>query len=563
MFKTRIAQLLAGALTEEGIDAEEIKLLLEIPPNPTLGDYALPCFGLAKRLRMAPNKIAAQLAEAIAEDAWLAKVEVVGGYLNLFLEPSCYIAEVLGAVLTQGNRYGSGEEEGNIVIDFSSPNIAKPFSIGHLPSTVIGHSLARIYRHLGFNVVRINHLGDLGTQFGKLMVAYHRWGEDQAIETKGIKELLRLYVKYHQVAEEDPELDNEARAWFKGLEDGDAEAVRLWEWFRALSLQEFERVYRRMGIEFDSYLGESFYNDKMDEVLKTIIEAGIATASEGALVVDVGDDIPPCLLKKSDGATLYATRDITAAIYRWNQWKFVKSLYVVGVTQSLHFDQVFRVLNLLGHHWAQRCQHVPFGTILFGDEAMSTRRGNVIFLEDVLEEAVTRIRTVIAARNPDLADPDGVAEQVGIGAVIFNALAHSRIKDTEFDWEKVISLEGDTGPYVQYAYARGRSVLAKAEETDEAGFAPQALTDPEALAVIRLLERFPEVVRGAAEKDEPSLIARYCLDLAAAFNTFYHARRILGVDDTTQTARLALVRGVCQVLEIGLYLLGLEAPEEM
>ena len=563
MFKEKIVKELTNVLESKGFEGISVEGFIEVPPSPELGDYAFPCFRLAKQMRKSPIEIATELAGVFAELSWIKDVVANNGYLNFFIDPDHYSREVVGQILEQGEDYGARNYGGTVVIDFSSPNIAKPFSVGHIRSTVIGNSLAKIHKHLGFAVERINHLGDWGTQFGKLMVAYKSWGDSPALQEEPLKELLRIYVKYHQEAEKDGSLDDNARAWFKKLEDGDQEALELWKEFRKVSLIEFKRVYERLGVEFDSYDGESFFNDKMEAIVNYLEEKQLLSESDGALVVDVGEDLPPCLIKKKDGATLYATRDITAATYRWDKYKFEKLLYVVGVTQSLHFEQVFRVLKQMGYSWADRCIHVPFGTILFGEESMSTRKGNVIFLEDILDQAVNKVKEILKERNLPADQGTDIAEKVGVGAVIFNELSHNRIKDIEFDLDKIISFEGDTGPYVQYTLTRIKSLLRKADDREYNEFNPECLTDAEALSLVRQLEKFPQVIEKAGRNNEPSLVARYCLDLAASFNSLYHNHRIIGSGEEMECARLAITKATNLVLSLGLSLLGVPIPDAM
>lgn len=563
MFAKIIAKELTNVLKGKGYEDISVKEYIEVPPSPELGDYAFPCFRLAKQMRKSPIDIATELASVFSDFRWIKNVVANNGYLNFFLDPLYYSREVITQILEHGEAYGAKKDSGMVVIDFSSPNIAKPFSIGHIRSTVIGNSLANIYKHLGFTVERINHLGDWGTQFGKLIVAYKSWGDPYALQNDPLNELLRVYVKYHQEAENDCSLDDSARAWFKKLEDGDQEALELWREFRKVSLIEFKRIYDRLGIEFDSYDGESFFNDKMGAIVNLLERKQLLSESDGALVVDVGEDLPPCLIKKTDGATLYATRDITAAIHRWDKYKFEKLLYVVGVTQTLHFEQVFRVLRRMGYSWADRCIHVPFGTILFGKESMSTRKGNVIFLEDILDQAVAKVHEILKERDLPEVQRTCIAEKVGVGAVIFNELFHNRIKDIEFDWDRIISFEGDTGPYVQYTLTRTKSLLCKAHDRVLNKFKPEYLTDDEAQTLVRQLERFPHMIEKAGHNNEPSLVARYCLDLSAAFNAFYHKHRIIGTGEETECARLAITKATNQVLCVGLGLLGVPVPDAM
>ena len=564
---SKLAAVIEGALEAAGASGIDVGALIEVPPTKELGDYAFPCFQLAKRLRKAPNLIASDIAawvdERIAKEPWLAKVETVGGYVNFFLDPGEAGRTVVQAILSPKEAWGRPGEGKTVVIDYSSPNIAKPFHIGHMRSTIIGHSLARIFELLGYRVVRLNYLGDWGTQFGKLIVAFRRWGEGLDLDTATIPDLLRLYVKFHEEAENDPSLEDEARAAFRALEEGADEERRLWRAFRELSLKEFEQTYKRLGVGFDEYRGESAYNDKMEEAVARLAELGLLEESEGALVVHLGD-LPPCLIKKKDGATLYATRDIAAALDRFETYGFDHLLYVVGAPQQLHFKQVFAVLEKMGCEWVDRLEHIAFGHIRFGDEQMSTRKGNVLFLNDLLDEAARRARAIIDERNPGLENKDRVAEQVGIGAVVFNDLAHNRIKDIVFDWDAALNFEGDTGPYVQYTHARTASLLKKAgwERADVDGaVGPDDLVEPEAYELVKRLAAFPEAIAKAAEQREPSEVARQLIAICQGFNSFYHVHRILGSEK--EKARAALAWAVKESVALGLYLLGIEAPEEM
>ncbi len=567
MLTSKLVTVIESVLADMGAGEIDAASLIEIPPNRELGDYALVCFQLARTLRKAPNAIAEEIKRRIDakldQEPWISKVEVVNAYVNFFLHAGHAGRAVVRAILESAEpmeRVGEGK---TVVIDYSSPNIAKPFHVGHLRSTIIGHSLGRIFQSLGYRVVRLNYLGDWGTQFGKLIVAYRRFGADIDLDQATIPDLLRIYVTFHEEAEKDPSLDDEARASFLALEQGREEEVALWHRFRELSLREFERIYSRLGIEFDAYRGESAYNEKMDETVQALDELELLEESEGALVVHVGD-LPPCLIKKKDGATLYATRDLAAAIDRFETYAFDHLFYVVGAPQQLHFQQVFAVLEKMGYEWVGRLEHIPFGHIRIGDAQLSTRKGNVVFLEDLLDDAVKRATAIIEERNPGLEDKEKVAEQVGIGAVIFNDLSHNRIKDISFDWDAALSFEGDTGPYVQYTHARTASLLKKsrwneADLVDAVG--PEDLDEPETFELVKRLAEFPEVVVRAAEQREPSEIARHLLSLCQGFNSFYHAHRIVGSD--REKARTALVRAVQKSVAFGLYLLGIEAPEEM
>ena len=569
-YKQQAAEKIASALARMGLDSfnqETVCNMLETPPNPQFGDIAFPCFQLAKALRKAPPAIASELAEQVG-GAPLREVKAVGPYVNLFLDRESVSAEVIGTILAQGSEYGSTNQgQGrNVVIDLSSPNIAKPFSMGHLRSTVIGNAIAYIMEKLGYKPVRINHLGDWGTQFGKLIVAYRLWGDEEKVKEAPIMELLSLYVRFHEEAEKDPSLEDQGREWFKKLEDGDPEALHLWKWFREESLKEFIKIYDLMNVSFDSTNGEAFYNDKMDRVVKLLEEKGLLVESEGALVVNLDEyDLPACLIKKSDGATLYATRDLAAALYRYETYNFAKALYVVGNEQRLHFQQLFKVLEKMGFAWAADMHHVPFGMMLKDGKKMSTRKGKVVLLEEVLAQAIADVKKVIEEKNPTLANKDEVARQVGVGAVIFHDLKNFRLNDINFSWEEMLNFDGETGPYVQYTHARACSLLRKGnyQPGRAAELAQGALDSKEAWAIITLLSNFPEVVQRAADNFDPSQIGKYVIDLAQAFNKFYANVRILAEEEAVQATRLQLVAAVVIVLKEGLRLLGLAAPEEM
>jgi len=556
------------AILEEQMDlpTEEVQNLVEVPPDEKLGDYAFPCFVLAKRLRNAPDKIAAEIAPKLRTTDLIEEVYPIGPYINFKVSKTKLAEFVLGEVFEKGESYGSGEigEGKTIVIDFSSPNIAKPFGIGHLRTTMIGNALYHIYRKLGFEVVRINHLGDWGTQFGKIILAYKMWGEEKEFLKDPIATLYDLYVRFHKEAEKDQKLEEEARAWFKRLEDGDKEAAGLWEKFRECSLKEFDRVYRMLGIEFDSYAGESFYNQLMPKTLDEIKAKGLAEMSQDALIVDLEKlNLPPCLLKKADEATLYATRDITAAIYRYDTYHFHKNLYVVGTAQKLHFQQVFKVLELMGYTWAKDCVHVDFGWIKFRQEMMSSRKGNIVLLEDVLNKSMELAFKTIEEKNPDLENKDRVAQDVGIGAVVFADLSTRRNKDIDFDWDQALSFDGETGPYVQYTHARLCSLERKHGKPIGKDIDHRILSTDEEARLIKLLEGYPGKITQAANTYEPAIICSYLIELCSAFNRFYQKHRIITEDQTSTEARMLLVKGIQTVLGDGLSLLGIKVPERM
>jgi arginyl-tRNA synthetase len=562
-FRDEIIQFLKGHVP---LDEAGLQRAIEVPPSVELGDYAFPCFPLAKTLRKAPQVIATEVASAFHSTALIKEARAAGPYVNFFVDRLAYSRTGLGAILEQGSGYGKSTEGvgKTVVVDYSSPNIAKPFGVGHLRSTVIGNALYRIYAHLGYRVVRINHLGDWGTQFGKLIVAFKCWGNETDLMTHAIETLYNLYVRFHSEVESHPELDDEARSWFKRLEDSDPEARAIWQRFRDLSLQEFSRIYERLGITFDSQAGESFYEPYLDPTIERIRQVGLVSVSDEALIVDLRPyNMPPCLLRKKDEATLYATRDLAAAMYRHETYGFWKMLYVVGADQRLHFQQVFKVLELMGFPWAGDCVHVDFGLIRFHDEKMGTRRGNIIFLEDVLDRAVELAEQIVHEKNPELPDKRQVAEAVGIGAVIFTDLSTRRVKDVNFEWEKVLTFEGETGPYVQYTHARACSVLRKADQPLRSEVDCSPLTHDEAFDLVRLLADYPAVLRRAAENYEPFFVTEYLLTLSERFNKYYHNYRILTDDDAVREARLWLVKAVQTVIESGLTMLGIKAPEEM
>ena len=558
-------ELIASELAKviDSLDQDAILNLLEQPKSSDLGDIAFPAFSLAKVERKAPQAIAADIAEKIDQSAF-EKVVATGPYVNFFLDKSKISDQVIKSVIEAGADYGQ-QDEGhgqNITIDLSSPNIAKPFSVGHLRSTVIGDALSNIFRKMGYNTIKINHLGDWGKQFGLLMVAYKKWGSKEAVEANPIDELLKLYVRINAEIENDPELDEEGRLWFKKLEDGDPEATELWQWFRDESLVEFNRIYKLLGVEFDSLNGEAFYNDKMDEAVQILEDKGLLKESKGASIVELDDvNLPPAMIKKSDGATLYITRDIATAIYRARTYNFVKNIYAVGQEQSNHFRQLKAVLKKMGFDWSDDMVHVDFGLVTKNRQKLSTRKGNIILLEPTLQEAISRAKAQIEEKNPDLENKEEVAHAVGVGAVKFYDLKTDRRNGYDFDLEAMVSFEGETGPYVQYAYARIQSILRKANFTPSTD-ATYSLSDPESWEIIKLLQDFSRVVKRAAENYDPSLIAKYAINLAQAFNKYYAHTRILD-ESPERESRLALSYSTAVVLKEALRLLGVDAPEKM
>ena len=563
-FKVAIANCLKEKI--EDLTLEEIVALIEVPPNKEMGDFAFPCFRLAKVFRKAPNMIAADLAESIEAKDEISKVMPLGGYVNFFVNKSQLAENVIKDVLTKKENYGHSDlgQGKAVVIDFSSPNIAKPFHIGHIRTTVIGNALYKIYDSQGYNTVRINHLGDYGTQFGKLIVAFKLWGNKEAVEANPIPELLKLYIQFHDEAEKKPEMEDEARAWFTKLENGDEEAKALWQWFRDESLKEFARVYDLLDIEFDSYAGESFYSDKMDTVIEQIKEKGLLQESQGTNVVDLEEyNMPPALITKNDGSTLYMTRDLAAAIYRKNTYDFDKCIYVVGSQQALHFQQLFKVLELMGFEWSKDLIHVPFGMVALEEGTMSTRKGRVVFLEDVLKQAIEKTKETVLSKNPNAKNVDEISKQVGVGAVVFQELSNSRVKDYTFSWERTLSFEGETGPYVQYTHARCCAVLRKANEEVTTDINYDLLSDGDAAEVLKVIGSFNKSILSAMRRNEPHIVTRFVLDLAQAFNKFYHDNPILVEDEELRKARLALVAATRQTLENGLGILGMHAPERM
>ncbi len=565
--KEEIGRLLAPLVQ---LEPEEVISLLEVPPETAYGDIAFPCYVLARQRKQPPPLIAGELSKelsGIGGHLWK-EASPRGPYLNFHIDPAAYGSDIIQRIRDEGLTYGNTDLGGgaNVTIDYSSPNIAKPFGVGHIRSTVIGHSLYLIYKALGYNSIGINHLGDWGTQFGKLIVAFEHWGEEDELLDDPVDYLYKLYVRFHKEAEVDPALEDQARAWFKRLEEGEAEAVDYWNRFRSLSLDNYALIYDLLGIEFQHFHGESHYNDMLEEVIQLAREKGIAVESEGALIVDLEPHgLPPVMLQKKDGATLYITRDLAAAIYRKETFNFARSLYVVGAEQALHFQQLFKVLELLGFSWASQCIHVPFGLIRFKEGRMSTRAGNIVLLDEVLRRSIEMARTIIEEKNPDLNNKEEAARAVGLGAVRFGDLSNDRIKNIEFDWDKVLDFSGETAAYIQYSHARICSILRKVEDTDRK-FDPQAvpllIMDEEA-ALVKTLALLPDKIIDAAEAYRPSILARYLIDVARDFNRFYHNCPVLASEGLLREGRLLLIDATRQVIYNGLALLGIEAPEEM
>ena len=567
-FKKEIAEEIAEVTN---LDSKELENYIEIPPNSDLGDYAFPCFKLAKELRKAPPIIANEIKDNIKIDEnIIEKIEVVGGYLNIYINKQTLVKEVLEAIARDKEKYGSSTlgEGKNVVIDYSAPNIAKPFHIGHLRSTVIGGALYNIYKYLGYNVTGVNHLGDYGTQFGKLIEGYKMWGEEYDIEKYPINELTKIYIRINEACKNDEQILENCRNNFKKLEDGDPYCVEIWKKFRELSLQEFQKVYDLLGSKFDSWNGESFYSDKMPEVIDILQKTGKLVESQGAKIIDLEDKgiNTPCIIEKSNGSTTYATRDLAAILYRARTYDFDKALYVTSYEQVLHFKQVFEVAKLLGldEKYTDGLEHVSFGMVLLPEGKMSTREGNTIKLEELLNEAISRAKEIIEQKNPDLENKEEVAKKFGIGAVIFNDMSASRIKDEVFDWNTILNFQGETGPYIQYTYVRTKSVLEKA------GYLPKIedvntknLSDDYSMAILKLIYNFEDVLVQVTDKNEPSILARYLIDLAKAYSSFYNENKIIVEDKDVQNARVYLTYATSEVLKQGANLLGIEMPEKM
>ncbi len=550
--KKTIAEGVVGALAKMSANAEitwsDIEKMLEYPPDEKMGDLALPCFKMSRTLRMAPAKIAETIASEFSCE-YVARAEAVNGYFNIYLDGNALAKKVIAEAAEKGERYGAPDlgQGRTVVLDYSSPNVAKPFHIGHLGTTVIGHSLKRLHEFAGYKCVGINYLGDWGTQFGKLIVAYRKWGNRELIEQGGIDKLVELYVKFHEEAEKDAALNDEARAEFRKLEDKNEENIALWRWFVDISLAEYQKTYNQLGIEFDSYLGESFYTDKMPAQVQKLRDMNLLKIDDGASIVDLEEyGMTPCLILKRDGSTLYPTRDIAAAVYRKQTYDFDKCIYVTSAGQSLHFAQWFKVVELMGYDWHDKLVHVPYGTVSINGAKLATRTGNVILLKELFAESIAKVAAIMNEKNPDLADKDKIAEAVGVGAIVFYYLSNNRIRDINFMMEDALSFEGNTGPYVQYTYARTCSVLSKSERVEGTEL---TITADEETSLLKTLSRFEEVVREAIDTYEPSIVTRYILDVAGAYNRFYHNCTILGAEsEAVKNTRVALTSATNTVL---------------
>ncbi len=550
------------------INFEELEEYIEIPPNSDMGDYAFPCFKLAKELKKSPQTIATEIKDKLDLDEVIEKVEVAGGYLNFFINKESLVKSTLEEIEQKGDNYGKSNI-GNgktIVIDYSSPNIAKPFHIGHLRSTVIGGALYKIYSFLGYKVVGINHLGDWGMGVSKTIAGYEMWKEEYDFTEKPIDAILQIYVRFNKLEKENPEMTEKAKETFKKLEAGDEETVKLWKWIISISLESYNKIYDLIGCKFDSYNGESFYNDKMDRVVKILEEKNLLVDSEGARVVMMPDNMPPCIIITSAGTTIYATRDLAALLYRIENYNFDKALYVVGAEQTLHFKQVFKTLELMGYEkYAKNCEHIPFGLILDENgEKIGSRKGNAITLEEIFNEAISKSLDIIEEKNSSLENKEEVARMVGVGAIIFNDLANNRIKDEIFDWKQILNFSGETGPYMQYTYVRTQSIIRNAKcDEDLSNIDYSKLLDAEAIDTIKKLKEFPDIIISSADKNEPSFISRYLIDLAQSFSRFYNEHHIICDDMETKKARIKLTKAVGIVIKNGLAILGIETPEKM
>ena len=566
-FKNNIAKLISDVTK---IDCKELESYLEVPPDSKMGDYAFPCFKLAKTLRKAPPVIANEIKESLNLDgSYIERIEVVGGYLNIFIKKEVLTETVLKEIDLKKEEYGySNVGEGKTaVIEYSSPNVAKPFHIGHLRSTVIGGALYKIYSALGYKTVGINYIGDWGLQFGKVMAGLELWKQEYNLEENPIDSLLKIYVRFSSEEKENPELTDKARQWFKKLEDGDEYTKKIWEWIRAVSIENYNKTYKLLNSKFDSYNGESYYNDKMDATVQELQEKSLLKYSQGAKIVDLEEyNMPPCIIITSAGTTIYATRDITAFIDRAKTYDFEKMVYVVGAEQRLHFEQFFKVLELMGYgDYVAKAEHVPFGLVVDKDgEKIGSRKGNSVFLEDILQEAINKSLKIVEEKNPNLENKEDVARKVGVGAIIFNDLYNGRIKDEIFDWDTLLNFQGETGPYMQYIYVRTKSLMEKANyipDIEKVDFS--LLKEDEAGSIIKALYEFQDTILASADKNEPSIIARYLISLAQKFSTFYNNNKIITYDKDLQEARLYLTYAVGNVLKIGAGLLGMEMPDKM
>ncbi len=563
-YKNEIAKKIS-AITN--VNVSDLEGYIEIPPNPEMGDFAFPCFKLAKELRKAPPAIAAELKEQLTTDEVIERIDVAGGYLNFFISKEGLVKNVIDEVLTKGDLYGSSDLGAgkNIVIDYSSPNIAKPFHIGHLRTTVIGGALYKMYKFLGYNVIGINHLGDWGMGISKTIAGYEMWKDEYSFDENPILSVLAIYVRFNKLEKEDPTMTEKAREVLIRLENKDEETTKLWKWIIDISLENYQKVYDLLGSEFDSFNGEAFYNDKMDRVVDELNAKGLLKDSEGAKVVEMPDDMPPCIIITSAGTTIYATRDLAALLYRIDNYNFEKALYVVGSEQSLHFKQVFKTLELMGYEkYAKTCEHIPFGLILDenGEKIGSRKGGALLTLEEILNESIEKSLKIIEEKNPDLENKEEVAKMVGVGAIIFNDLSNNRIKDEIFDWNQLLNFAGETGPYLQYTYVRTNSILRNANvEIDNVD--ASKLLDKEAIEVIKKLSEYPDIIVSAVNKNEPSLISRHIIDVAQSFSRFYNEHQIICDDEETKKARIALTKSVGHVIKSGLSILGIKTPEKM
>ncbi len=563
-YKEIIAESLAK--NEIGLDYDEILKTIEIPPDVNMGDYAFPCFKLAKSMRKAPNQIAIDLQEKLEDIPGIINITTAGPYLNFFIDGVDLVKEVIEEISNCDDDYGSSDlgRGKNVIVEYSSTNIAKPFHIGHIRSTVIGNAIKNLYKFTGHNVTAINYIGDHGTQFGMMIAAYKLWGDDDKISKDPIKELLKLYVDYNELANKDPEKMEDARRWFNELENGNEEAVKLWQWFKEISLGEFDRVYKMLGIEFDSYNGESYSSQFIDDVIEELRDKNLLELSDGAEIINLEDvGLPNMIVVKSDGSSTYIARDIATALYRKREYNFDKNIYVVGSQQILHFQQLIACLKKMGYEWADDCVHVPFGMVSLKDQTLSTRKGQVVFLEDVLNSAVEKTQEIINDRNPNLDNKENVAKEVGIGAVIFQELFSNRIKDYVFDWDNTLNYDGETGPYVQYTIARANSILERAGEFDRSQIDYSLLSSDSETELAAKLYEFPEKIKDAIDKYEPSYVTRQLVEIASSFNKFYNACPILSADEATKNSRLELLRCTKDVLKTGLRILGIHSPYKM